>query len=109
MDRGACWATVHGVAKSWTRLSDFTSLHLLIDTQDKSLLFFFFTKSLNLKIHTRKKKVIEKSIKLKVKEFKKRRLKEIREKGKQSHSNDETLQPVALMKQDITDPLDLPV
>ena len=26
MDGGACWATVHGVAKSWTRLSDFTSL-----------------------------------------------------------------------------------
>ena len=25
MDGGACWATVHGVAKSWTRLSDFTS------------------------------------------------------------------------------------
>ena len=24
MDRGACWATAHGVAKSWTRLSDFT-------------------------------------------------------------------------------------
>ena len=24
MDRGARWATVHGVAKSWTRLSDFT-------------------------------------------------------------------------------------
>ena len=23
-DRGAWWATVHGVAKSWTRLSDFT-------------------------------------------------------------------------------------
>ena len=23
MDRGACWAAVHGVAKSWTRLSDF--------------------------------------------------------------------------------------
>ena len=22
MDRGACWATVRGVAKSWTRLSD---------------------------------------------------------------------------------------
>ena len=32
MDGGAWWATVHGVAKSWTRLSDFTSLHLLIDT-----------------------------------------------------------------------------
>ena len=25
MDGGACWATVHGVAKSRTRLSDFTS------------------------------------------------------------------------------------
>ena len=24
MDRGACWAAVHGTAKSWTRLSDFT-------------------------------------------------------------------------------------
>ena len=24
MDRGTWWATVHGVAKSWTRLSDFT-------------------------------------------------------------------------------------
>ena len=24
MDRGAWWATVHGVAKSWTRLNDFT-------------------------------------------------------------------------------------
>ena len=30
MDGGAWWATVHGVAKSWTRLSDFTftSFHL---------------------------------------------------------------------------------
>ena len=27
MDRGAWWATVHGVAKSQTQLSDFTSLH----------------------------------------------------------------------------------
>ena len=27
MDGGAWWATVHGVAKSRTRLSDFTSLH----------------------------------------------------------------------------------
>ena len=26
-DGGAWWATVHGVAKSQTRLSDFTSLH----------------------------------------------------------------------------------
>ena len=22
MERGACWATVHGVAKGWTRLSN---------------------------------------------------------------------------------------
>ena len=28
MDQGAWWATVHGVAKSQTRLNDFTSLHL---------------------------------------------------------------------------------
>ena len=28
MDWGAWWATVHGVTKSRTRLSDFTSLHL---------------------------------------------------------------------------------
>ena len=27
MDQGAWWATVHGVAKSQTRLSDFISLH----------------------------------------------------------------------------------
>ena len=27
MDGGAWWATVPRVAKSWTRLSDFTSLH----------------------------------------------------------------------------------
>ena len=26
MDGGAWWATVHGVAKSWARLSDFTYL-----------------------------------------------------------------------------------
>ena len=26
MDGGARWATVHGVTKRWTRLSDFTSL-----------------------------------------------------------------------------------
>ena len=30
MDRGAWWAIVHGVAKSRTRLSDFTSLHFFI-------------------------------------------------------------------------------
>ena len=40
-DRGARWATVHGVAKSWTQLSDFTLhtsssyLFLQKETQDK--------------------------------------------------------------------------
>ena len=29
MDGGAWWATVHGVAKSWTRLSELTSLHFI--------------------------------------------------------------------------------
>ena len=29
MDRGSWQATVHGVAKSWTQLSDFTSLHFI--------------------------------------------------------------------------------
>ena len=28
MDRGAWWAAVHGVAKSWTQLSDFTFTYL---------------------------------------------------------------------------------
>ena len=30
MDRGACWATVHGVTKSWTQLRDFTSCHFKV-------------------------------------------------------------------------------
>ena len=30
MDRGAWWATVHGVAKSWTRLTDFTFTFFLL-------------------------------------------------------------------------------
>ena len=29
MDRGAWWATVHGVSKSRTQLSNFTSLHFI--------------------------------------------------------------------------------
>jgi len=28
MDGGAWWATIHGVARSWTRLSNFTHSHL---------------------------------------------------------------------------------
>ena len=31
MDGGTWWAIVHGVAKSWTRLSDFT--HSLVDVR----------------------------------------------------------------------------
>ena len=37
MDRGAWWAIVHGVAKSWTRLSDFTSLKDLIEISPKKI------------------------------------------------------------------------
>ena len=33
MDGGSWWATVHGVAKSRTRLSDFTSLHFICSLQ----------------------------------------------------------------------------
>ena len=39
MDGGAWWAAVHGVAKSQTRLSNFTSLHLGIEL---GYLFDFF-------------------------------------------------------------------
>ena len=39
MDRGAWWAIVHGVAKSWTRLSDsphtHTHTHTLEETETK--------------------------------------------------------------------------
>ena len=34
MDRGALWATVHGVAKSWTGLSDFIS-QVMLPSQTK--------------------------------------------------------------------------
>ena len=33
MDGGAWWATVHGVTKSWTRLSDFTSFFMYMIRQ----------------------------------------------------------------------------
>ena len=35
MDGGACWATVHGVAKNWTWLNDFTSFLLLCQGDPK--------------------------------------------------------------------------
>ena len=41
MDEGAWEATVHGVTKSWARLSDFTSLHM--DKYD-----FFFYNQINV-------------------------------------------------------------
>ena len=49
MDREACHAAVHGVAKSWSRLSEWTELRFLLDPllrtvrgQDWNLAFFFF-------------------------------------------------------------------
>ena len=45
MDGGAWWATVHRVAKSWTRLSDFTYLilvhHIWLNTQHPWVWFLF--------------------------------------------------------------------
>ena len=35
VDGGAWWATVHGVAKSWTRLSNFTSLFIFLHQRRK--------------------------------------------------------------------------
>ena len=41
MDRGAWWATVHGVAKSWTRLSDLsTAQQSLYYSFDNSIIWF---------------------------------------------------------------------
>ena len=37
MDGGAWWATVHRVAKSWTRLSDFTFTYYLALERKKTL------------------------------------------------------------------------
>ena len=41
MDRGAWWATVHRVAKSQTRLSDFTSLSKLSEWKTCQKEWFF--------------------------------------------------------------------
>ena len=54
MEGGAWWAAVHGVAKSWTRLSDFTSLHFIVlliccwVQLSYILLFFFFFTSVDI-------------------------------------------------------------
>ena len=37
MDRGAWWATVHGITKSQTQLNDFTSLHFTSLHKDVAL------------------------------------------------------------------------
>ena len=37
MDGGAWWATVHGVAKSWTPLSDFTFTFKIKKTEIKTV------------------------------------------------------------------------
>ena len=43
MDGGAWWDTVHGVAKSQTRLSDFTSLSMPLTGPDNPLLCHYFS------------------------------------------------------------------
>ena len=43
MEGGAWWATVHGVPKSWTGLSDFTfTFYLLPESEANVFLFSFF-------------------------------------------------------------------
>ena len=49
VDRGARWATVHGVTKSWTRLSDLARMHAPLPTDTHTHTKFFpltFKKSL---------------------------------------------------------------
>ena len=43
MDWGAWWATVHGVAKSQTRLSDFTSLAGMLELLDQEFKIILIT------------------------------------------------------------------
>ena len=49
MDRGACQATVRGVAKSWTRLSDWTELNVCVHSRSLwSYLTFCYPMDCNL-------------------------------------------------------------
>ena len=47
MDREAWHAAVHGVAKSWTRLSDFTSFHFLYSPTLTSICDYWKNRSLD--------------------------------------------------------------
>ena len=52
MDREAWRAVIHGVAKSWTRLSDLTELMPLeLSQQPEAGFFFFFLKYLVSSVH----------------------------------------------------------
>ena len=42
MDREAWYTAVHGVTKSWTRLSNWTKLNWVYEGQETAKLFFFF-------------------------------------------------------------------
>ena len=64
MDQGAWWATVHGVSKSQTRLSYFTSLHFTSESFTKKELLLNFLKlwfSLSLTHHFLSLKLISRS------------------------------------------------
>ena len=55
MSRGACWATVHGVEKSPTRLSDFTS-HRVVRLQSDhffKMVYFYLQAMVVARIHRR--------------------------------------------------------
>ena len=54
MDRGAWWATVHGVAKSLTRLSDFTFTFTFMAASEDTCWLSLFAQSVAFGIYFRK-------------------------------------------------------
>ena len=52
IDRGAWWATVHGVAKSWTQLSDFCFTSVYMPISNSHALWFLNSKSPQVLRHT---------------------------------------------------------
>ena len=52
MDRGAWWVTVHGVAKSWTWPSHFTSLHSIVNGRFQFLAICIRSLNIHIQVFT---------------------------------------------------------